>query len=144
MVEIGEPKFRAAQIFSQLHKGKNLDEMTNIGKATKEKISVVCHTELPKVKRKLVSKLDGTVKYLFELSDGNTVEIELDICYEKVFKKGDKIIRLSGMKYPVDLTPGALLICPFCGNVFPTENDVCVECCEPAFNADSIAKAHSI
>lgn len=74
MAEIGEPKFRAGQIFSQLHKGKNLDEMTNIGKATKEKISAVCHTELPKIKRKLISKLDGTVKYLFELYDKNCVE----------------------------------------------------------------------
>ena len=74
MAEIGEPKFRAGQIFSQLHKGKNLDEMTNIGKATKEKISAECHTELPKIKRKLISKLDGTVKYLFELYDKNCVE----------------------------------------------------------------------
>jgi len=68
-------------------------------------------------------------------SDGNTVEIELDICYEKVFKKGDQIIRLSGMKYPVDLTPEEILICPFCGNIFPTENEVCVECGEPAIRA---------
>ena len=74
MAEIGEPKFRAGQIFSQLHRGKNLDEMTNIGKATKEKISAECHTELPKIKRKLISKLDGTVKYLFELYDKNCVE----------------------------------------------------------------------
>ena len=74
MAEIGEPKYRAAQIFSQLHKGKEIDEMTNIGKATKEKLSAAVDTHLPKIKRKLVSKLDGTVKYLFELSDKNCVE----------------------------------------------------------------------
>ncbi len=74
MVELGEPKYRAGQIFSQLHKGKELNEMTNIGKSTKEKLSSVCHTELPKIKRKLVSRLDGTVKYLFELHDKNCVE----------------------------------------------------------------------
>ena len=76
--------------------------------------------------------------------NGKMQELEMETAYEAFFKKGDQIIRLSGMKYPVDLTPGALLICPFCGNVFPSENEVCIECNEPAFNADSIAKAHSI
>ena len=74
MAELGEPKYRAGQIFSQLHKGKELYEMTNIGKSTKEKLSAACHTELPKIKRKLISRLDGTVKYLFELYDKNCVE----------------------------------------------------------------------
>ncbi len=74
MAEIGEPKYRAGQLFSQLHRGKELCEMTNIGKATKEKIAAVCDTSLPKIKRKLISKLDGTVKYLFELHDKNCVE----------------------------------------------------------------------
>ncbi len=70
--------------------------------------------------------------------DGNTQEIELNVQYEKVFKKGDRIIRLSGMKHPVDLTPEELLICPFCGNIFPTENQDCIECGEPALNARAI------
>lgn len=71
-------------------------------------------------------------------SDGNAANIELDTHYEKVFQKGDKIIRLSGMLYPVNLTPEALLICPFCGNVFPSENEVCIECNEPALNTKAI------
>ena len=74
MEEIGEPKYRAKQIFSQLHAGKSILEMTNIGKATKEKIASVADISLPNIKRKLSSKLDGTVKYLFELSDKNCVE----------------------------------------------------------------------
>lgn len=74
MEKIGEPKYRAKQIFTQLHTGKCIDEMTNIGKVTKEKIRAEVDTALPKIKRKLVSKLDGTVKYLFELSDKNCVE----------------------------------------------------------------------
>ena len=75
---------------------------------------------------------------IFTVTDahGTTMEIELDICYERVFKKGDKLIRLSGMQYPVDLTPEDILICPFCGNVFPSENDVCVQCGEPAIRAE--------
>ncbi len=74
MGEIGEPGYRAGQIFSQLHRGIALDEMTNVGKATKEKLSRVLDCSLPTVRRKLVSAIDGTVKYLFELSDGNCIE----------------------------------------------------------------------
>ena len=37
IVSLGQPKFRAKQIFTQLHKGILLDEMTNVGKLTKEK-----------------------------------------------------------------------------------------------------------
>ena len=74
MVSIGEPTFRAKQIFTQLHKGVLLDEMTNVGKATKEKLHAAVDCSFPNVKRKLVSSLDGTVKYLFSLSDGNCIE----------------------------------------------------------------------
>ena len=74
IISIGEPKYRAKQIFSQIHKGISPNDMTNIGKATKLKLSEVSSFYLPKIKLKLVSKIDGTVKYLFELSDGNTVE----------------------------------------------------------------------
>ncbi len=74
MNELGEPKYRAEQIFSQLHKGIAISEMTNVGKATKEKLSGRLDCSFPSVRRKLVSRLDGTVKYLFELSDGNCIE----------------------------------------------------------------------
>lgn len=74
IISIGEPKYRAKQIFSQIHKGISPGDMTNIGKATKLKLSEISSFYLPKIKLKLVSKIDGTVKYLFELSDGNTVE----------------------------------------------------------------------
>lgn len=74
MIEIGEPKYRASQIFSQLHKGILLSEMTNVGKKTKEKLCGVVDAALPSIKRKLVSQIDGTVKYLFELSDKNCIE----------------------------------------------------------------------
>ena len=74
MVEIGEPAYRAGQIFSQLHKGISLLEMTNIGKQTKEKLEAVADCSFPSIRRKLVSALDGTVKYLFELSDKNCIE----------------------------------------------------------------------
>ena len=74
MAEIGEPKYRAGQIFSQLHKGIALSEMTNVGKKTREKLEAVVDCSFPTVRRKLVSAIDGTVKYLFELSDKNCIE----------------------------------------------------------------------
>ncbi len=74
MTEIGEPAYRAGQIFSQLHKGIALCEMTNVGKKTREKLEVVVDCSFPSIRRKLVSALDGTVKYLFELSDKNCIE----------------------------------------------------------------------
>lgn len=73
-IQIGEPKYRASQLFTQMHKGLLLDEMTNISKVLKAKISEIASYTLPTVEQKLVSALDGTVKYLFGLPDGNCIE----------------------------------------------------------------------
>ncbi len=73
-VSWNEPKFRAKQLFTWLTKGATLDEMTNIPRALKEKIQTNCIDTLPKVEKKLVSKIDGTVKYLFSLYDGECIE----------------------------------------------------------------------
>lgn len=70
----GEPRYRADQIFSQLQKGVCPDDMTNVGKALRQKLSEETLWHLPLVRRKLVSALDGTIKYLFELADGHCVE----------------------------------------------------------------------
>ena len=75
---IGEKPFRAEQIFKWLYESKvqSFDEMTNLSKksiiALKENF-VIEHLNL---KTKYVSK-DGTVKYLFELKDGNLIETVL-------------------------------------------------------------------
>ena len=74
MIENGEAKYRAKQIFEQLHRGISPDEMTNIGKKLQEKLRVSFHYHLPEVELKLVSAIDGTVKFLFALADGNCVE----------------------------------------------------------------------
>ncbi len=74
LLSIGEPRYRAQQIFTGLHKGLSPEEMTNVGKVTREKLAEVATYYLPRVKRKLVSAIDGTVKYLFELCDGHAVE----------------------------------------------------------------------
>lgn len=74
ITSIGEAKFRAKQIFSPMHKGVSPAELTNLSAKTKEKIFEGAKYSLPKIRRKLISALDGTVKYLFELDDGNCVE----------------------------------------------------------------------
>ena len=74
MKEIGEPRFRARQLFEQLHRGLLPEQMSNIGKATRAKLAETSALHMPTVKRKLTSAVDGTVKYLFELYDGNCVE----------------------------------------------------------------------
>ena len=75
LAEIGEPKYRSGQIFEWLHKGvESYDEMTNISKATKKKLEEISTVSTLKIREKYVSKIDGTVKYLFELPDGNCIE----------------------------------------------------------------------
>ena len=74
LVALGEPKFRAKQMFSPLQHGISPEQLTTIGKATREKLSRAAFYRLPTVERKLVSAIDGTVKYLFGLADGNCVE----------------------------------------------------------------------
>ena len=74
VVSVGEPKFRARQLFPQLHRGLSPNEMTNLGKKMQEKLHTSFTYHLPTTETKLVSALDGTVKYLFGLADGNCVE----------------------------------------------------------------------
>ena len=74
MLEVGEAKYRARQIFPQLHRGLAPSEMSNVGKKLCEKLDASFFWHLPQVECKLVSALDGTVKYLFSLADGNCVE----------------------------------------------------------------------
>ena len=73
--EMGEPAFRGKQVFTWLHKGvTSFDEMSNFSKPLREKLKERCYITAPSVARKQVSKLDGTIKYLWELLDGNCIE----------------------------------------------------------------------
>ena len=76
--EQGEPAFRAKPIFHWLYRGvTSFDEMSDLSKALRQKLAEQCFLTVPKVARKQVSKLDGTIKYLWELSDGNCIETVL-------------------------------------------------------------------
>ena len=74
ILSLGEPKYRAKQLFIPIHKGICPQDITNIGKSLKLKIDESSFYSLPTIRKKLVSAIDGTVKYLFGLSDGNSVE----------------------------------------------------------------------
>ena len=68
-------KYRVKQIYSWLTKGVySFDEMQNIPKNIKNVLCEYFFLTLPVVEKKLVSKLDGTVKYLFKLHDGEYIE----------------------------------------------------------------------
>ena len=78
LAELGEPKFRAKQIYTWLHRGaRTFDEMTNLSKPLRQRLSETFDLTPPEVVRKQVSRADGTVKYLWRLSDGNCVETVL-------------------------------------------------------------------
>ncbi len=76
--ELGQPGFRAKQVFTWLHKGvRSYDEMTNLPKSLRDTLAEHYPIQPPKVARKQESKKDGTIKYLWQLSDGNCVETVL-------------------------------------------------------------------
>ncbi len=102
-VSIGEAKFRAKQIFPRLHSGAGIDGLTNLSKPLREKLKAMCLDTLPKVKLKLVSKIDGTVKYLFELHDGAVIESVL-----MRYKHGNTLCISSQV--------GCLMGCKFCAS----------------------------
>ena len=71
----GEPAFRARQIFRWLYRGAvSFGEMTDLSKALRQRLEETALLTPPKVARKQVSQQDGTIKYLWELADGNCVE----------------------------------------------------------------------
>ena len=76
--ELGQPAFRAKQVYTWLHKGvRSYDEMTNLPKGLRDQLSENYPIHAPKVVRKQESQKDGTIKYLWQLSDGNCVETVL-------------------------------------------------------------------
>ena len=76
--EMGQPAFRGKQVYSWLHKGvKSYEEMTNLSKPLREALAEKYPFQAPKVVRKQESQKDGTIKYLWQLSDGNCVETVL-------------------------------------------------------------------
>ena len=75
LAELGEPKYRAKQVFQWLARGvESFDEMTDVSKKLRETLKREFFITKLKMLRKQVSSMDGTIKYLWELPDGNAVE----------------------------------------------------------------------
>ncbi|MCY1714314.1 23S rRNA (adenine(2503)-C(2))-methyltransferase RlmN [Caproiciproducens galactitolivorans] len=71
----GQPAFRALQVYKWLHRGvSNFDEMSDQSKAFRQRLSERYYIANAVIEKKLESKLDDTVKYLFRLNDGEHVE----------------------------------------------------------------------
>ena len=102
-VSIGEPKFRAKQTFQRLHRGERIGDITNLSKALRERLLGETLQTLPEVEEKLVSKIDGTVKYLFRLHDG--------ACIESVFMKYK-----HGNTLCISSQVGCRMGCKFCAS----------------------------
>ena len=102
-LSIGEPRFRAKQVFIRLHRGERIGEITNLSKSLRQRLLEETLDTLPKVSEKLVSKIDGTVKYLFELHDGS--------CIESVFMKYK-----HGNTLCISSQVGCRMGCKFCAS----------------------------
>lgn len=100
--QIGEPKFRAKQVFSWLSKGADFDEMTNIPKKTTEKLKeefIVTKAATEVIQR----SADGTEKYLFSFNDGQKVE-----CVLMRYKHGNSAC--------ISTQAGCRMGCAFCAS----------------------------
>ena len=76
--ELGLPAFRGKQVYSWLHKGvRSYEEMSNLPKNLRETLAQQYPIYAPRVVRKQESQRDGTIKYLWQLQDGNCVETVL-------------------------------------------------------------------
>lgn len=104
ITDIGEPKFRCKQIFTWIARGVNsFDEMTDISKALRAKLSEISYLSTATIEKKFVSKLDGTRKYLVKLNDGNIVE-----CVAMFYKHGITVC--------ISCQVGCAMGCKFCAS----------------------------
>lgn len=103
VIGIGESGFRAKQIFQWMHKGTPIDEMSNLPLSLREKLKTHAEYRLPKIVEKYVSKIDGTVKYLMSLCDGE--------CVESVFMRYE-----HGNTVCVSSQAGCRMGCKFCAS----------------------------
>ena len=119
MIELGEKPFRAEQIFKWIHqeKVKTFEEMTNISLELRKKLEETYTMCNYKILKKQESK-DGTIKYLFDVLDGNAIETVLmryhhgnSICVSSQIgcKMGCKFCASTGINFIRSLTSGEIV-----------------------------------
>ncbi len=72
--EMGQPAFRAKQVFAWLHQGVSFENMSNLPKTLRQSLLETCLDNPVKVVETIQSKLDGTIKLLYRLPDGHIIE----------------------------------------------------------------------
>ena len=151
--ELGEPAFRAKQIFKWLYRGaSSFQEMTDLSKALRQKLEETALLTPPTVARKQESAQDGTIKYLWQLADGNCVESVLmryqhgnTVCIscQVGCRMGCAFCASTIAGKVRDLTPGELLDqVVFTGkdSGAPISNIVLMGIGEPMDNLDAVLK----
>lgn len=103
IISLGEKRFRADQLYGWMQKGAPLDGMRNLPLAFRERIASECEYRLPVIERRLESRLDDTVKYVFRLIDGE--------CVESVFMRYE-----HGTSVCVSSQVGCAMGCAFCAS----------------------------
>jgi len=119
LLELGEKKFRALQIYEWLYLKKvtSFKDMTNLSVALQNKLEEYFYIGLLTIKEKQVAK-DGTTKYLFELVDGGLIETVLmrfnygeSVCVSSQLgcNMGCAFCASGLLKKQRDLTPGEMV-----------------------------------
>lgn len=104
LVNNGEQRFRSKQLFKWIHSGiESFDEMTDLSKNLREKLKNIGYLCNMDVRDRLESKLDGTIKYLMHLNDGNLIE-----CVVMQYEFGNTIC--------ISTQAGCAMGCSFCAS----------------------------
>ncbi len=158
MLQFGDKKYRAGQVFRWLHvnKADSFDKMTNISAQTKAILNEHFYINSLKIQKRLVSKADNTVKYLYVLPDGGKVETVLmeyhhgnSICLSTQVgcKMGCRFCASTKAGFVRNLQPSEILL-----QIYETERDsgktvdsiVLMGIGEPLDNYDNVMKFLSL
>ena len=129
----GYPAFRGKQIFRWIHQGAEFGEMTNLSKEMRENLEQTAIVQPVHVRLKRESPLDGTVKLLYELRDGNCVEgvlmrykygVSLCISTQVGCRMGCRFCASTLEGRVRDLTAGEMLGEILCANRLLEEEDI--------------------
>lgn len=127
---MGEPKFRAKQIFSWLHEKKvtSFSEMTTLSLQLRERLKEKFCLNRLKIAKRLASSIDDTVKYLYQLPDGNYVEtvwmeyhhgVSVCLSTQVGCRMGCKFCASTIAGFVRNLTPGEILL-----QIYEAERDM--------------------
>ena len=153
-IKMGEKPFRAEQVFKWLYENKvnSFDEMTNLSLELREKLKQNYEMHNFNILRKQESS-DGTIKYLFDVLDGNAIETVLmsyhhgySICVSTQIgcKMGCKFCASTGIKFVRNLTSGEIveqILAVERDNNIRISNVVFMGIGEPLDNYDNVVNA---